>query len=1481
MSNVAQPKLLDVKGLGAGTYNSQNTLLLTAKFSENVNHIVIPDDGLPMLVLGLDSGNAYAQYANHSGNEIAFTYQPSFTDFTNGTVQIVDFAQLEFSQADESIIKPIIEEKIQLDNIIIQHSNVAELPAPKVYFPGDNLEFKLRWGGVSALTMTRGTPQLSVTLGTQQHLLNSTINNQGELVFTYEVTNQDTGFDKIIVHKLLTNNVTLVGVLNKKFDINSTNHSVEITNAQFEYSGLYSASHPTQIGLSDTPKIINITQESIENAQAGDTITFTADFSGNVTVNGSPNLTITINGQQYTATYVSGSESTQLTFELTLPIALVSSKDIAFSAIDTSNGSLTSDLGDAVNVELDNLNSTTGNVQSIVLATNAPEIVNSSFDININLAVADTTFSQDNLDVINGDITAFSGDGLTYKATITPIEDGQVTVSDKKTLIASSDVNQSILTRLYDGTAPTMSASYPADQQKEITSQNTSLYLEFDEAIVFSELDAPNIIVQQVLADDSEVNTPHISTINEDTINIAFSNNLVPDGQYQIILSANSVLDKAGNSFNTEAHQINFITANIQPIANPDVISTQEDHSILINVVDNDSDIENYLDITSVNVLSNPSLGALTLDKNQGQLLYLPNNNLTGQDVFSYSIADLQGKTSEPTSVNVQIADVNDPPALNTNNKTIELLTGAQFSLPLTISDVDSEEHTLSIVSGPEWLSIDLNNNLMGTVPNNELGSRSVTFSVSDGIDSTLQSLDLTLVAIKTQLDDLNIAWNKQAGLTNQPMQLSIEPKNAALSTQYKLEISFDTLASVINWSDTCQQIENHRLSCTMSGTNKSNVTLLPLASGQLITHINVYQAEQTTLIAQVRKDISIANQILQTATNSILTDSKVTAIVNAELNDKHTGLETVLATQSGENVKIVNIETNTLISAINNTGESISPLISDIDQDGLQDIIIVNKWGEQSGYYKNNGNSTFTQIKSFELATAAVLRDINNDLQPDLVLLTNTELSVYLNDSGQFNQKLTLPLGEQVSSFDIGDINGDKSADLVFVRQQQSFIIFGLFDKLTPVSANDSNNDSQLATAANGVSEQLISDSVSAIVLADLNLDGNHDIIIANNMVANNMVANNVPDSDEAIDELQAVSLFSYNNNDKAFSQLGSFGDSQVTKLNAAKFDQDDAIDIALLYASGAYQVFLNENAGKQFEATQELIIQSSSVVNTSDNNQDSITDIISYNSRLSQLDVFAGQGSGLFATSQNNIDLAINLQTEIVIPANGAEQHLAVTLQNNSAYDANDLQLVYSNTNDINISSNGVCSVSDEGANVCSLGVLPAEQEIQLDLYLSSMSSLPSSITLVARALEIDNSLENNSLTTAVTINTPPTANNDSYTVNSNETTTLDVLKNDADIDVSDTLNLTSASSTNGSVSIMANNQISFKPNDGFSGDVVIDYEISDSFGNTSNAQANVQVTNTNNASGGSIPLSFIISFILLLLSRRSIKFSGLKQQ
>ena len=112
------------------------------------------------------------------------------------------------------------------------------------------------------------------------------------------------------------------------------------------------------------------------------------------------------------------------------------------------------------------------------------------------------------------------------------------------------------------------------------------------------------------------------------------------------------------------------VSGNAAPRVVLDEVTTDEDVSVLIDVLANDTDPENdALDIASLTIVSPPNHGnILEIDQQSGQITYDPELDFNGSDSFEYIVGDVNGNVSDRATVVITIAPVNDPPSATADN---------------------------------------------------------------------------------------------------------------------------------------------------------------------------------------------------------------------------------------------------------------------------------------------------------------------------------------------------------------------------------------------------------------------------------------------------------------------------------------------------------------------------------------------------------------------------------------------------------------------------------------------------------------------------------------------------------------------------------------------------------------------------------------------------------------------------------------------
>jgi len=230
------------------------------------------------------------------------------------------------------------------------------------------------------------------------------------------------------------------------------------------------------------------------------------------------------------------------------------------------------------------------------------------------------------------------------------------------------------------------------------------------------------------------------------------------------------------------------VDANQPPIAVDDVATTEENSSVSIDVLANDSDLDGD-EVSFQGIPSSTASGGL-VSLNGGTIVYAPVVNFVGTDSFSYTIGDGNGGISSAT-VTVTVESVNEAPIASDDTAT------TTEGLPVSIRVLDND-------SDPDGVVIELNtfvrttanggtiarenngtpgnltdDSLVYTPANGFTGTDSFRYTISDAQDTD------TATVIVTVLESIG-------GPTIDPEEVRSIEENNALDLQLAIERASD-----------------------------------------------------------------------------------------------------------------------------------------------------------------------------------------------------------------------------------------------------------------------------------------------------------------------------------------------------------------------------------------------------------------------------------------------------------------------------------------------------------------------------------------------------------------------------------------------------------------------------------------------------------------------------------------------------------------
>ncbi|MFW1578860.1 tandem-95 repeat protein, partial [Vibrio parahaemolyticus] len=253
-------------------------------------------------------------------------------------------------------------------------------------------------------------------------------------------------------------------------------------------------------------------------------------------------------------------------------------------------------------------------------------------------------------------------------------------------------------------------------------------------------LSVENLIIDKgngTLVDNGDGTWTFTPQIDDDT-EVSFTFDIIDDEDLVVSGSAN----------------LDILPINDAPNAENDVITTEEDTAVTIDVLVNDSDVEG--DALSIQSASIPKEQG-TVEVVDGKLVFTPAENFNGEATISYIVTD--GDLTDEAKVTVAVNPVNDVPTIKVDaveSITEDAVNTDTVVATLTVRDTDTPEDqlTVSLENNSNGYFVLVGNEVKLTqagvdaVNNDELNLKDLTISasVSDGVNPTANDSDSLVV---------------------------------------------------------------------------------------------------------------------------------------------------------------------------------------------------------------------------------------------------------------------------------------------------------------------------------------------------------------------------------------------------------------------------------------------------------------------------------------------------------------------------------------------------------------------------------------------------------------------------------------------------------------------------------------------------------------------------------------------------------------
>ncbi|WP_305818454.1 retention module-containing protein [Photobacterium leiognathi] len=179
----------------------------------------------------------------------------------------------------------------------------------------------------------------------------------------------------------------------------------------------------------------------------------------------------------------------------------------------------------------------------------------------------------------------------------------------------------------------------------------------------------------------------------------------VPNKDYNGTVDVNYTITDGDKSASSTA-TIHVTPVNDAPVANPDSVTTDEDTSITVDLIENDSDVDG--DKLTVKEINGTPLtgGEQTVVVDNGKIViaddggttFVPSGNYHGDVTVPYTITD--GDKTATSTVTIHVTPVNDAPIANPDSFTTNEDTSITVDLTKNDSDVDGDKLTVKEING-------------------------------------------------------------------------------------------------------------------------------------------------------------------------------------------------------------------------------------------------------------------------------------------------------------------------------------------------------------------------------------------------------------------------------------------------------------------------------------------------------------------------------------------------------------------------------------------------------------------------------------------------------------------------------------------------------------------------------------------------------------------------------------------------------------
>ncbi len=334
-----------------------------------------------------------------------------------------------------------------------------------------------------------------------------------------------------------------------------------------------------------------------------------------------------------------------------------------------------------------------------------------------------------------------------------------VTASDSGGAVSAPVSFEIQLTEVNDPPQPFSDVLNPSDEDTVLLIPTSQLLANDKDA---DQATDPNEVLTLVMPEDSFSVSGARVTYDEDTQTIRYDptdssvlQSLAPGGRLTDSFTYR-LRDKAGDLSAPVVVSVNINGVNDKPEVMNDNPALEPVGSTIVRALDNDTDIDGQIAPNSLRIELQPAFGSVSVDLN-GVITYTPFASFTGEDTFSYTVADNLGLRSDPA-----IVTINANPAPLAKSDAAGTFIDEAVVIPVSVNDSDSngsiDKTSIRIVSAPgRGDAVPLADGSIRYIPaTGFVGVDSFTYSIADNEGRYSAPATVTVQVVASRLQNPN-----------------------------------------------------------------------------------------------------------------------------------------------------------------------------------------------------------------------------------------------------------------------------------------------------------------------------------------------------------------------------------------------------------------------------------------------------------------------------------------------------------------------------------------------------------------------------------------------------------------------------------------------------------------------------------------------------------------------------------------------------